>query len=41
MRELHERIQRLEGLVAELILKNEVLRQKSDVKNSDLARHFI
>jgi hypothetical protein len=41
IRELNERIHRLEDLVAELLLKNEVLRQQSDVQNSSLARHFI
>lgn len=41
MRELNEKIHRLEDLVAELLLKNEALRQNTNVKNPDLARHFI
>lgn len=40
MRQLNETIHRLKDLVAELLLKNEALRQKSSVQNSCLARHF-
>lgn len=41
MRELNEKIHRLEDLVAELLLKNEALGQNTNVKNPNLARHFI